>query len=52
MSFLVVRLVPKAPVNGATFATYLDGLALQGSDLYEVKSNGVNYDAVERFTKK
>jgi len=29
-----------------------DGLALQGSDLYEVKSNGVNYDAVERFTKK
>ena len=29
-----------------------DGLALQGTDLVEVKSNGVNYDAVERFTKK
>lgn len=29
-----------------------DGLAIQGSDLYEVKSNGVNYDAVERFTKR
>src|SRR5690349_14610479 len=32
MSFLVVRLVPEAPVNGATFATYLDGLALQVFD--------------------
>jgi hypothetical protein len=33
-------------------AAPFDGLALQGTDLYEVKSNGVNYDAVERFTKK
>jgi hypothetical protein len=29
-----------------------DGLAIVGSDFYEVKSNGVNYDAVERFTKR
>lgn len=29
-----------------------DGLAIQGSDLVEVKSNGVNYDTVERFTKR
>jgi hypothetical protein len=29
-----------------------DGLAIQGSELVEVKSNGVNYDAVERFTKR
>jgi hypothetical protein len=29
-----------------------DGLAILGSDLVEVKSNGVNYDAVERFTKR
>ncbi len=36
----------------AAQAAPFDGLALQGSDLYEVKSNGVNYDAVERFTKK
>lgn len=33
-------------------AAAFDGLALQGTDLYEAKSNGVNYDAVERFTKK
>jgi hypothetical protein len=33
-------------------AAPFDGLALQGTDLYEVKSNGVNYDAVARFTKK
>lgn len=26
--YLVVRLVPESPVDGATFATYLDGLAL------------------------
>jgi hypothetical protein len=29
-----------------------DGLAIQGAELVEVKSNGVNYDAVERFTKR
>jgi hypothetical protein len=29
-----------------------DGLYLQGNDLYEVKSNGTNYDAVARFTKQ
>jgi hypothetical protein len=29
-----------------------DGLALVGGELVEVKSNGVNYDAVERFTKR
>jgi hypothetical protein len=29
-----------------------DGLAIQGGDLVEVKANGVNYDAVERFTKR
>ena len=29
-----------------------DGLYVQGSDLYEVKSNGTNFDAVERFTKR
>jgi len=29
-----------------------DGLAIQGGELVEVKSNGVNYDAVERFTKR
>jgi hypothetical protein len=33
-------------------AAPFDGLAIQGTDLYELKSNGVNYDAVERFTKK
>jgi hypothetical protein len=29
-----------------------DGLAIAGGGLVEVKSNGVNYDAVERFTKR
>jgi hypothetical protein len=29
-----------------------DALAVQGSVLYELKSNGVNYDAVGRFTKQ
>jgi hypothetical protein len=29
-----------------------DGLAILGSDLVEVKANGANYDAVERFTKR
>ena len=29
LSYVVIRLVPKAPVDGATFATYLDGLQLQ-----------------------
>jgi hypothetical protein len=29
-----------------------DGLVAQGSDLYEVKSNGTNFDAVEHFTKR
>jgi Tc toxin complex TcA C-terminal TcB-binding domain/Protein of unknown function (DUF2934) len=28
-SYVVIRLVPEAPVDGATFATYLDGLQLQ-----------------------
>jgi hypothetical protein len=36
----------------AAEAAPFDGLSLQGTDLYELKSNGVNYDAVERFTKK
>ena len=27
--YVVIRLVPESPVDGATFATYLDGLALQ-----------------------
>jgi hypothetical protein len=29
-----------------------DGLAIVGGELVEVKSNGVNYDAVEKFTKR
>jgi hypothetical protein len=29
-----------------------DGLYAHGSDLYEVKSNGSNFDAVEHFTKR
>jgi hypothetical protein len=29
-----------------------DGLAIVDGELVEVKSNGVNYDAVERFTKR
>jgi hypothetical protein len=33
-------------------AAPFDGLVVQGSDLYEVKSNGSNYDAVERLTKQ
>jgi hypothetical protein len=36
------------PAEAAPF----DGLALQNGDLVEVKSNGTNYDAVERFTKR
>ena len=31
-SYLVVRLVPPEPVDGGTFATYLDGLQLQAFD--------------------
>jgi hypothetical protein len=33
-------------------AAPFDGLYAQGADLYEVKSNGTNFDAVEHFTKK
>jgi len=33
-------------------AAPFDGLVVQGSDLYEVKANGSNYDAVERLTKQ
>jgi len=29
-----------------------DGLAVLDNVLYELKSNGVNYDAVGRFTKQ
>ncbi|WP_198117102.1 hypothetical protein [Massilia rhizosphaerae] len=29
-----------------------DGLAVQGTELYEVKSNGTNFDAVAHFTKR
>ncbi|WP_156895789.1 hypothetical protein [Massilia putida] len=29
-----------------------DGLYAHGGDLYEVKSNGTNFDAVEHFTKR
>jgi hypothetical protein len=32
--YLVVRLVPEAPTDGATFTTYLDGLQLQIFDAY------------------
>jgi hypothetical protein len=32
--YLVVRLIPKDPINGATFTTYLDGLQLQVFDAY------------------
>ena len=32
--YLVVRLVPSAPIDGATFSTYLDNLALQAYDAY------------------
>jgi hypothetical protein len=32
--YLVVRLVPEAPIDGATFTTYLDGLQLQVFDAY------------------
>jgi hypothetical protein len=38
-------------IYGAEPAPF-DGLAIQGGELVEVKSNGVNYDAVERFTKR
>jgi len=31
---IVIRLVPQSPVDGATFGTYLDGLALQVFDAY------------------
>jgi hypothetical protein len=30
--YVVIRLVPESPVDGATFATYLDGLAIQVMD--------------------
>jgi hypothetical protein len=30
--YVIIRLVPSSPVDGATFATYLDGLALQVID--------------------
>jgi hypothetical protein len=33
-SFIVVRLVPESPVDGGTFATYLDDLRLQVFDAY------------------
>lgn len=36
------------PAENAPF----DGLAVVGADIVEVKSNGTNYDAVERFTKR
>jgi hypothetical protein len=36
------------PAEAAPF----DGLVVQGTDLYEVKANGTNYDAVERLTKQ
>jgi len=32
--YVVVRLVPDSPIDGATFATYLDNLALQVQDAY------------------
>ena len=32
--YIVIRLVPQSPVDGATFGTYLDGLALQVFDAY------------------
>lgn len=32
--YLVVRLVPEAPIDGATFITYLDGLQLQVFDAF------------------
>jgi hypothetical protein len=32
--YLVVRLIPEAPIDGATFATYLDNLQLQVFDAY------------------
>ena len=32
--YLVIRLVPDAPVDGPTFATYLDGLQIQAFDAY------------------
>lgn len=33
-SYIVIRLIPDSPVDGATFATYLDGLRLQVFDAY------------------
>jgi hypothetical protein len=36
----------------AAEAAPFDGLVVQGTDLYEVKANGTNYDAVERLTKQ
>jgi len=36
------------PAESAPF----DGLAVVGTDMVEVKANGANYDAVERFTKR
>jgi hypothetical protein len=34
LSYIVIRLIPESPVDGATFATYLDGLRLQVFDAY------------------
>jgi hypothetical protein len=36
----------------AAGAAPFDGLSVQGTELYEVKSNGSNFDAVEHFTKR
>lgn len=37
MAYIVIRLVPESPVDGGTFATYLDGLRLQMFDAYTDK---------------
>ena len=34
--YLVIRLVPKSPIDGTTFSTYLDNLALQ---VFEAKTD-------------
>jgi len=34
LPYLVVRLVPDAPIDGATFTTYLENLQLQVLDAY------------------
>ena len=33
-SYVVIRLVPEAPIDGATFSSYLNGLTLQAVDAY------------------